>query len=547
MSMTTPGQPGSSTPPSSRGPLSGLPVTLQWIGVAAAAVAAGMGLHHVYVEWTEAPSVPLVVQRPHIAKADRAAPPAEEPWFEPPEATAIEVAQEPARAIEASRPVLSSKEPIPLSEPTVVYQSVPVVQDLPEPVVHEVSYMEIEPTESLQQRLRDSLGDSQDLFDTPEVESDLDESALPGDAEIPADASAEPSAEPPPLDPPDSVGGVAMVSLRWNGRDIPADVREDTRNDVTLVTIGGRGGSHPVSGKAHGSRQGDVQHARSETPETGPGIYYFRFIAGSIADSLDPDSHGLLGESLRVLPTGEASPWEGPPTTSRVADGFDLVSTVALDPVWLLAGTERIQSEFVAAVGSRLYEVTVAGAPSTYDGWHEMQIEISYRNPDRQSRKVVELDVLVRQNRFVVLGVPDVSRPGTIPEYGAPVVDMTLVAFTPLRSTEADIIRVVDSWFEKDPAAELIPIEGPSPAIPARLVHDAAALGDLRLRVLVLSSGEPLSVVALDTAFPRGEYLVESVVSAIRQWRFHPLSLGPSKLGAYFDITVTADGEMRPR
>jgi len=413
-------------------------------------------------------------------------------------------------------------------------------------VVHEVTYVQPEPTVSLHERLRNSLGEPQDLADPLEAERAPDESALPAEADPPVDSSVEPSAEPPPPGPPDSVGGVAVVSLRWNGRDIPADVREDSGSDVTLVTIGGRGRAHPGAGEHDGQNQVATQPAGSEIADTGPGIYCFRFFAGSIGDSLDPDSHGLLGKDLRVLPTGEASPWEGPLTTSGVADGFDLPSTVALDPVWLPARSGRTQSEFVAAVGRKLYEVTVAGAPSKYDGWHEMQIDISYRYPERQSRKAVELEVLVRQNRFVVFGVPDVSRPGTTPVSDASVVDMTLVAFTPLRSPEADTMRALDSWFEEDPTAELIPIEGPSPVLPAGLIHDAAALGDIHLRVLVLSSGEPLSVVALDTSVPRGEYLVESVVSAIRQWRFHPPALVPSKLGAYFDITVSPDGEFRP-
>jgi len=108
------------------------------------------------------------------------------------------------------------------------------------------------------------------------------------------------------------------------------------------------------------------------------------------------------------------------------------------------------------------------------------------------------------------------------------------------------VIRVMDSMFDEDPRAELIPIEGPQPVLPVGLPLGRAMSGDVRLRVLVLASGEPLSVVATETASSDAEYLIESIVSAVRQWRFYPPVLGSGKIGGYFDITVGPDGEIRP-
>ena len=539
--MTTPGQPDFSPPFSPSGPLSGMPVTVQWIGLVAAVIAAGMGLRHLYIKITEPPQVVTVVELQRISESDPVTPSADEPWFDSPSAIPPEVAQPPAPAVITSTPTRPRMpaNPDPVAAPTVVYLPVPVRRDPPEQIVREVAFVDSERTAPLEERLRSALGDPQELTadataeETPSFTEDLA-----------SDSSGED--EPAPSGPPDSIGGVAVVSLRWNGHDLAADVREDSRFDVTLVTLGGLGSSHPTAGDRRGPARVVAQQHKSDASDAGPGIYYFHVFAGSTADSLDPDSHGLLGKDLHVVPSGEASPSEGPLATSDFVGAFDLSSVIALDPVWLPVGIERTQSDFVAAAGRKLYEVTIAGGPSEFDGWHEMQIGISHRFPDRQSREMVELQVLVRQNRFVVFGAPDVSRLGRASGGDASDVDTTLVAFTPLSSPEADSIRAMDSWFEGDPRAELIPIEGPSPVLPVELVSDPAALGDLRLRVLVLSNGEPLSVVAVETEVPRGEYLVEPVVSAVRQWRFHPPALDRTRLGAYFDITVGPEGEMTP-
>ena len=159
---------------------------------------------------------------------------------------------------------------------------------------------------------------------------------------------------------------------------------------------------------------------------------------------------------------------------------------------------------------------------------------------------MVELQVLVQQNRFVVFRAPGASLPASFPGRNDSAIDTILLAFTPLFSPAADTIGAMGSMFDEDPRAELIPIEGPQPVLPVGFVPDPTAFDAVRLRVLVLSTGEPLSVVATETASPGSEYLVEPIVSAVRQWRFHPPALGPGTIGGYFDITVGPEGDVRP-
>ena len=162
------------------------------------------------------------------------------------------------------------------------------------------------------------------------------------------------------------------------------------------------------------------------------------------------------------------------------------------------------------------------------------------------ARTLCDKPCLIQQNRFVVLLVPGVSLPARFSDSRALAIDTILVAFTPLSSPKVDAIGAMDLMFESDPRTELIAVEGPQPVLPVGFPPNPATLGDLRLRVLVLTSGEPLSVVAIETAIPDGEYLVEPIVSAVRQWRFHPPALDPAKIGGYFDITVGPGGEMAP-
>jgi len=526
-------------------------VTVQWIGVVAAVIAVGIGLRHLYVEIAEPSQLRPVVERHRIPTNDPASPTVGEFFVEPPETTPPEVTQQPDRAIVATTSVPAPEDPSPVADPIVVFQRVPVVQDPPEPVVHEVTFVQSKQTASLEERLRSSLGEPQELAGPPPVEHGPDEPGFPVDSASPIDSSAEetssstaivPSdppgqAEPSPRGPLDSVGGVAVLALRWNGRELEADVREDPQTGVTLVTIRGAGGPHQVTAGRPGRR-----HATA----TAPGIYYFRVFVGSTAGSLDPGSHGLFGKDLRVVPSGESRSRERRPATSDIPGAFDLPSAVGLDPVWLPARGEPARCAFVAAAGRKLYDVAVVGAPAEFDGWHRMHVGLSHRYSDRRGRKMVELEALVRQDQLVFFRVPDLMLAGGVTESHASVVETILVAFTPLSGAGAESIRATESFFEQDPRGALIAIEGPAPVIPAEILSDPAVLGDLRLRVLVFSSGELGSVVAIETESPRGEYLVEPVVSAVRQWRFHQTALVSTKLGAYFDITVSPDGEMRP-
>jgi hypothetical protein len=123
-------------------------------------------------------------------------------------------------------------------------------------------------------------------------------------------------------------------------------------------------------------------------------------------------------------------------------------------------------------------------------------------------------------------------------------VDTVLVALTPLSGAGAELIRSSESFFDPEPVAALLPVTGPSPTLPVDLPHDAGTLGRLRLRLLVLANGEVGSVVAIEAAVPQAELLVEPIVSAVRQWRFHPPAIAPNKLGAYFDVTMGFDFEL---
>ena len=527
-------------------------MAVQWISVIAVAVVAGVGLHRVFVEFTDPPPAASVIEREQIQQTELETPSAEEPWFELPEETPREVEQSPVPAVRdttpgrppapeptrASVPEPESPYTRPAEAPIVVYRSQP--SGSPEQGVRETTIVESERAASLVDRLRDSLGELQEL--AGEVAQDTASS----EEEIVSSDLLEQIDSTQPTGPPDSVGGVVVVSLRWNGREVPANVCEDSKHDVTLVTFGGHGRSRPATGSPPEATQAVAQPNGHDTYDAAADVYYFRFLAGSSVDSLDPQLHGLMGEDLQVMPTGKASPWADAILSAGSLPAMDLTSTVALDPVWFPARTETTQTEFVAAVGGRLFNLTVAGAPSAYDGWHEMSVEISPRVPDRNTRETLEVQVLVERNRLVVLRAPGVSLPARYSDERGPLIDTTLVALTTLSSPEVDVIRVMDSMFDEDPRAELIPIEGPQPVLPVGFPLGRAMSGDVRLRVLVLASGEPLSVVATETTFSDAEYLIESIVSAVRQWRFYPPALGSGKIGGYFDITVGPDGEIRP-
>jgi len=169
-------------PPPPRGPLSGIPVVFQWIGVGAAVITAGMGLGHLYVEITEPPQLGSIVERRPIPERDPAVLSVDEPWFEPPETTPTEIEQKALPSIIASTPVPlpAPAGPSPVADPIVVYRPVPVVRDPPKPLVHEAAFVESEQKATLEERLRSRLGDPQVLTDPSSF-----------DPEQPVDASAE--------------------------------------------------------------------------------------------------------------------------------------------------------------------------------------------------------------------------------------------------------------------------------------------------------------------------------------------------------------------
>jgi TonB family protein len=487
-----------------RGPLGGLPTWLQWAGVTAAFLGAGLGLRSLYRDWA-------AVEAP-VASAQTVAPVVEQPG--PPSPAKPDVA-----ALDRPSPAVVPRKP-----------AVPQEIAPPPASLH---------TEQLAERIAPQQPPQPSGATTPRSVSGVAITQRtppkpPATKPQPSRAAPVPVASAPlivtgPTAPALAglVGGVRVESLRIGSRDISPKVREVRELGATLVvphqlTFRSRVEAPPVYLLA------SLTEPQAATLDEAPhGAYYARLFLASSSEK-DPDAQGVMGqEGVHVVPLREGEVWGDAEQEAILRRMFGLRSVVGADGASLApaADTGVAEGNFVVGAGGRLFEVALRGELDAERGVHVLRIGVSRANDRRTYPETrvedMEATLLMENGRIAIVALPD-----------------AFLAISPrfdefVRSGDAD--EVLEMAGEIDPP---VSIERPSPEYPPELAR-LRVEGKVLFQAVIRKDGRVDGIQVLRVPpVEGGEYLVEAAARAVRRWRYLPARLHGEPVNVYFTMVI---------
>lgn len=509
----------------SGGPFARVPVPIQWVGVAAAVIAALTGLRSVYLEFTTREGTRRI-ESPVTAG--------------PPKSPLDDRASEPeGRREEAPAPQAGTR-PVPRrSRDDAAREARPV----PQVIDHSVGVA--------------SAGATGPVATEPAPTPPTSEGAVvagpPSSAE-PPDRPARAASESPrsfgvffPGGPAvAAVGGVRSAALSVGGRRLPVTVYDIPEVGATLVTVASAASPfHRPDSRTTADR---VTPAATEAPgpEEGSGsmrkgAYYLRLLSGGALDAMASAERGISGTGFQVVPLHELEVWGDRAQRSFLATAFDLRAVVTESGA--LVPTDKngtASASLVAAAGETVVEIELRGEEGATAGVHSLELHIA-RKPARGLRasesRTLDATLHVQDGRVVVLGIPEALLGGE-GSLASPWSNMTFVALSP-RFDGGDATRDPDSLVVTDEGVEPpILIDGPEPRYPDE-ARELRPTGKVVLRAVVRRDGsvDGIQVVEAPGA-PGSELLVSAAVSAVREWRYLPAQRRGETVHAYVTIPI---------
>lgn len=525
------------------GPLQRVPALVQWIGVAAAVIAATLGLRSLYHELTSpaaesssASTAFVDVPQPseenitNVSEPESASASLAEERAEPAPSTSPRKESGPPRVVESdvdtSAMNVNESEPAAASAPRRSRAPSPAPSHAaPPPPAQQV--VGVDPSRPARDAERD------------DALSRLTSTSLVGVVF--------------PGLPGPTLGGVRVVSLDLGGQPLVADVRDVPEVRATLVAIRGAGArfrrndAPPAVAAGREARQsaadsGTVRDVPSTSTSSSPqGVYYVRPFFGSVSDRLPEDEHGLLGKGLGLVPLREWEMWGDDVQGEFLRKTFALRTIVGLDGARIVASSEASAAEasLVAGVGGNVYEISVRAAPGDVEGEHRLDVRFSrkfLRRGQASGTRDVGASLQVRNGHVAVLCVPESLLTGEGPRSRGE--NMAFVALSPLFAELAPPDAREKHAVEEHPTEPPILIDSIEPQYPDE-ARRLGVQGKVVIKAVIRTDGSVDGVQVVDLPdMPGAEYLIEAASTAVRKWRYLPARLHGEPVHVHVTLTL---------
>ena len=486
-----------------RGPLARIPVPVQWLGIAAALIAAVTGLRSLYVDLTRGTPLPPPIE-------SVSAPPSKPEIAPPPVALRVD---EPV-ATPPRRPAPQARMPLPPKPPE---QPAPTVVGPIAPADDVAAAPPAAPPERVARA-------------TPPAAID----AVPEPAKV---VRPEPAQRAPAFTasggvvatmPSMGAGGVALAGFSAKGQNIPATVRELPMIGATVVSLVGAPG---ISSDDESPMNRPSLRSGTVRPSP-PSSYYIRLLAGSRSGFHAAVEPVLISKTLLAEPPGEPKElWGSQAQKALLKRAFELDSLVDLAGLRTIAPRADLdaQADLVAAMVGRVVRVHVSAGPNGADGAARFAIRLA----TGESGRIPEIEgaLFVERDRVVILALPDPRRVrwgGGIRPDGA-----TVFVVLSSRAEEPDRFALAQQNVEPP-----ILIGGPEPRYPeeARL-HRAS--GKVVVRALVRKDGSVDELQIQEAPIgPGAKSLVNATLAAVSERTYLSARRDGEPVEAYVTVTI---------
>jgi TonB family protein len=509
------------------GPFGRVPLPIQWIGIAAAVIAAITGLRSLYLDVRR-----LDAPLPRSARVASAAvpPPASEaPPFEidgdrEGDSVAAQSARRVAAVHRGPRPGTGTK---------------------------------LDPDAS---RVRRTVGGNVvDLSivapepPAPEAQADPPServTAVVPPVDEPPQTPVSPLEEPAPpvamvFDSATEAGGVRLESLAANGSELPALVHELPAIDATLVSVVRAprlGGAQAVASDSGGARAGHPR-AASTGKGTDESFLYVRLLAGGSFHTAVNEPRGVTGPGLRMVPLHELEPWGHEGHRDFLAEAFGL-RTIAAESGALVDvdASGKADARLVVGVGDGFYAVSIQTERSSVEGERRVVVQVARKPPlytGSGRGGGLEAKLHVQEGRIAVLCIPDrLLEPAASGSTGS---NTLFVVLSPRFGSTAEDPARMPAYLRVHDAGEA-GVEPPTLIAEVEPVYPPEAqilnaTGTVTLRAVVREDGIIDGIQVVQVPDTRGsEYLVAAAVNAARDRVYLPARRHGQPVHAYVTI-----------
>jgi TonB family protein len=491
-----------------RGPLARIPVAVQWLGIAAALIAAVTGLRSLYVDLTRGAAKPAPVE-------SVSAPPSKPEIAPPP---VVQRVDEPV-ASAPRRPAPHARVPLP---PEPREQPAPTVAG-PIAPADDAPVAAAAPPAPPPERVARATPPAAIV-------------AVPEPAKVvrpepvqPAPAFATSGGVVATM-PSMGAGGVAVAGFSAKGQNIPATVRELPMLGATIVSLVGAPDFSSDDESPMNPPRSGTGTARSSPSSS----YYIRLLAGSrshfpSAAEVEPV---LVTKTLLAEPPGKPKElWGSQAQEALLKSAFALGSLVDLAGLRTIAPGANLdaQADLVAVMFGRVFRVRVSAGPNGADGAARFDVRLATGEPGRTQE--IEGALSLERDRVVILALPDPRRVrwgGGIGPDGA-----TVFVVLSSRAEESDRGALAEQ--NVDPP---ILIRGPEPRYPdeARW-HRTTGKVVVRARVRKDGTIDDPQIQEAPTG-PGAQSLVNAALAAVSARTYLPARSSGEPVEAYVTITI---------
>jgi TonB family protein len=513
-----------------RGPLGRVPAVAQWVGIAAAVIAALTGLRSLYLEFAKHDPGSVIVEARSPTRPEREEPVA--PLEPSGSRTAADVAAEPMAAVPRARP-----EPRDEGE----------LRGEPEKPSAHGAAADGAATEPTARPQAETETRSDAPPSTPRPAGGGSGTELPvappfvGEGVALAQVS-EPTEPPEAPSMPDAglvtfsagetayVSGVRVTSLsRYGEIEVGGTLREVPQLGATLVTFGD--GTWPFTTSMRPRRAREPAQPDESGEFGNPGSFEGSWVAGvavgTVSGTLSKSGHALLGERLQALSPAELPTWTTGEAQGFLQQAFRLGSVVMLDVAEVPVRSIDPETSFVAVGGDRLYRIAIRSTPTDRDGYG-VAIRVSRVFARHLPRHGWDYEAALRvaEGRVAILAVPFRAADR-----------MLFVAVTPRPDRSSPAAQNLPAKNDP-PDAEPVLISRSEPSYPIEAL-EYAPRGEVRLRALVGETGDVESVTVVEV--PQGdgaEYLAAAAAEAVRTWQYIPAQYHGRDIAWTLEITL---------
>jgi TonB family protein len=488
-----------------RGPLARIPVAVQWLGIAAALIAAVTGLRSLYVDLTRGVALPPPVE-------SVSAPPSKPQIAPPPVALRVDepiadTLRHPAPHARVTVPSASGEQPT----PAVVGRIAPA-DDAPVAAAEPPA----PPPESVARATPPAAIDAVSV--PAKVVPPEPVQSAPGFTASGAVATM----------PSMGAGGVALAGFSTRGQTIPVTVRELPMIGATVVSLVG-------APRFSSDDESSINRPRARTGATRsspPSSYYIRLLAGSTSSFAAAVEPVLIAKTLLAEPPGKPKElWGSQAQQALLRSAFELGSLVDLAGLRTMAPSANLdaQADLVAGMVGQVFRVRVSAGPNGADGATRFEVRVATEETGRIQE--IEGALLVERDRVVVLALPDPHRVrwgGGIGPRGA-----TVFVVLSSRAEQPDRQALAEQNVEPP-----ILIRGPEPRFP----EDARwqrTTGRVVVRALVRKDGtvDDPQIQEAPTG-PGAKSLVNAALAAVSERTYLPARSSGEPVEAYVTVTI---------